>query len=340
LLLQADRVAGVELKPMEAGVAGEHLAARRGVVLASGDFSSAELGYKRRFMSGALLEVDGVNPLSTGDGQRMAEEVGAEVVNGDLAWGPEIRFLAPNRPSLISRLPTQRWVARAILLAMRHLPERVLRPFLLRFVTTYLAPSHALFREGAVLVNGQGERFCDERERPQDHFSRQPGGTAHILIDDAIASKFRAWPNYVSTAPGVGYAYLPDYARSRPDLYSRADTIELLAARIGADPQALAASVAAYNLEARRLGRPELVKPPFHALGPARSWIMFSDGGVRVDGRLRVTDRAGRPIPGLWAAGSVGQGGVLLDGHGHHLGWAFTSGRLAGRDAALAPLPA
>jgi hypothetical protein len=25
---------------------------------------------------------------------------------------------------------------------------------------------------------------------------------------------------------------------------------------------------------------------------------------------------------------------VLLEGHGHHLGWAFTSGRLAGRNAA------
>jgi hypothetical protein len=28
-------------------------------------------------------------------------------------------------------------------------------------------------------------------------------------------------------------------------------------------------------------------------------------------------------------------GGALLEGHGHHLGWAFTSGRLAGREAAF-----
>jgi fumarate reductase flavoprotein subunit len=40
-----------------------------------------------------------------------------------------------------------------------------------------------------------------------------------------------------------------------------------------------------------------------------------------------------QPIPGLYAAGSVGQGGALLDGHGHHIGWAFTSGRLAGKRA-------
>jgi hypothetical protein len=39
-------------------------------------------------------------------------------------------------------------------------------------------------------------------------------------------------------------------------------------------------------------------------------------------------------IEGLYAAGSTGQGGLLLEGHGHHLGWAFISGRIAGRHAA------
>ena len=43
----------------------------------------------------------------------------------------------------------------------------------------------------------------------------------------------------------------------------------------------------------------------------------------------------GAVIPGLYAAGSAGQGGLLLEGHGHHLGWAFISGRIAGRHAAL-----
>ena len=74
---------------------------------------------------------------------------------------------------------------------------------------------------------------------------------------------------------------------------------------------------------------------PFYALGPAISWIVFSEGGLKVDEQLRVLHRDGEPIPGLYAAGSAGQGGVLLEGHGHHLSWAFTSGRLAGRNAAL-----
>jgi fumarate reductase flavoprotein subunit len=85
--------------------------------------------------------------------------------------------------------------------------------------------------------------------------------------------------------------------------------------------------------------RKPLTRGPFHALGPARSWIVFSEGGLAIDTRFRVTDAARKPIPGLYAAGSAGQGGVLLEGHGHHLAWAFTSGRLAGRNAALAAPP-
>jgi hypothetical protein len=36
----------------------------------------------------------------------------------------------------------------------------------------------------------------------------------------------------------------------------------------------------------------------------------------------------------LYAVGFIGMGGMLLEGLGHHLGWAFTSGRRAGRFAA------
>ena len=61
---------------------------------------------------------------------------------------------------------------------------------------------------------------------------------------------------------------------------------------------------------------------------------MLTDGGARVTPRLEVLDGGDAVIPGLYAAGSSGQGGVLLEGHGHHLGWAFTSGRIAGRNAA------
>ncbi|WP_417767436.1 FAD-dependent oxidoreductase [Stappia sp.] len=313
----------------------ERVIAARGVILASGDFSSAEAEYKRRHMSGPLLKIGGVNPASTGDGQKMAEAVGAEVVNGDLAWGPEVRFLAPPRPGLIARTPTSRFVARPLLAAMKILPQWVLRPILLRFVTTFLAPSPRLFEEGAILVNRLGERFCDELNRPQDAIGDQPDQLAWIVMDDETARRFTAWPYFISTAPGVGYAYLPDYARSRPDIYATAPDLAGLAARTGLPAEALERSVAS---RARTSGDTAASpgRGPFHALGPARSWIVFSEGGVRIDENFRVLDRAREPIPGLFAAGSAGQGGAILEGHGHHLAWAFVSGLLAGRAAASA----
>ena len=60
---------------------------------------------------------------------------------------------------------------------------------------------------------------------------------------------------------------------------------------------------------------------------------MATDGGLVVNENLQVIGKNEVPIPGLYAAGSTGQGGLLLEGHGHHLAWGFTSGRIAGSHA-------
>ena len=61
---------------------------------------------------------------------------------------------------------------------------------------------------------------------------------------------------------------------------------------------------------------------------------MVAPVGLAVNTRLEVLDDNGQPIPGLYAAGNAGQGGFSVTGHGHGLGWAFTTGRLAARNAA------
>jgi succinate dehydrogenase/fumarate reductase flavoprotein subunit len=329
LEIENSKVVGVTLHN------GERFTARRAVILASGDFSSADLAYKSRYMSGPLLDISGINPLSTGDGQRMGEECGGEIVNGDLAWGPEIRFKAPPAPGMISKLPAWPLLAKFIRVAMRFLPQRLMRPFLLGFVTTFLAPSHLLFQKGAILVNTRGKRFCDERNRPQDHIGRQENKCAWIIFGAEVAGQFRAYPNFISTAPGVGYANLTDYENTRPDVVFKATSLAELAQKINADAAALAESIDVFNASlAEDDERAAITTAPYYALGPAISWIVFSEGGLKVDEKLRVLGHSGLPVPGLYAAGSAGQGGLLLEGHGHHLSWAFTSGRLAGTHAA------
>ena len=101
------------------------------------------------------------------------------------------------------------------------------------------------------------------------------------------------------------------------------------------DPAKLEEAVTNYNAKDAGGERRPCVTPPFVALGPVQSYIMTSDGGLAVNENLQVLGKGDLPIPGLYAAGSTGQGGLLLEGHGHHLGWGFTSGRIAGRHAAL-----
>lgn len=329
LLRDADRIVGVRLAD------GTEIKARRGVVLASGDYSSADGALKSEFLPEALCNVEGINTTSTGDGQRLGRDAGSEVLNPDLAWGPEMRFIAPPKPSIITRIPPIRPFARLVNWSIKNLPQPILRPFLMSFVTTFLAPSHGLFKEGALLINAEGKRFCDEQDGPQHKVSAQPGRVAYILMDDAMARKFTAWPHYISTAPGVAYAYLPDYQRNRKDICFKADSLAVLAAKVNLPASALQESLEQANAEAKDSGRASLSDGPFYLLGPLKSWICFTEGGLKVDKSLQVLRGDGSPIVGLFAAGSTGQGGLLLEGHGHHLGWAVTSGRIAGRSAAF-----
>lgn len=327
LVLERDGVVGVLVELEDGSV--RRVDARGGVILAAGDFTnSPEL--KGRFMGPQEAKVNAVNPTATGDGQHMAERCGAQILNGDLALGPEIRFIAPAKENFVRRLPPWRSLAAVMQWSMKHVPDAILRPFLMKFLTTALAPSLALFEDGAILVNSRGERFCDETGKPAYSLPDEPGGVGYIVIDRRIAERYSKWPHFISTAPGVAYAYLGDYRRNRKDVYHEAQSVEGLAAVTGMNAASLGASIVSVT------GERSLSRAPFIALGPVHAVFVHSEGGLRVNEQHRVLDISGQPIPGLYAAGSTGQGGLLLKGHGHHLAWAFASGRRSGRLAALA----
>ena len=331
LIVEGGRVTGVYAR--SAGGLGVDYRARGGVVLAAGDYSAGR-ELKARFAGEEVAQLEAVNVTATGDGHRMALEIGAVVVNGDIVRGPIMRFVPPSHDRWILKLPPWRWLARSMRLAMDHLPDAWLRPLAMSFLTTALGPSLELFKHGAVLVNRNGERFADELATPARAVPRQPDKAAYIVFDHKLAQRFTAWPNYISTAPGLAYAYLADYRRNRADIYHESPTIEGLARSMGAPGAALARTFNDYN-GAGREARPALDMAPFYALGPVKSYVVFTDGGLKVTERLEVVREDGMVIPGLYAAGSAGQGGLLLEGHGHHLGWAFISGRIAGRNAAF-----
>ena len=342
-VMSGGHVAGVEFERSDGRAEVVHAA--RGVVLASGDYA-ANPDMKREFISPAAAATEPINPTSTGDGQRMALELGARIINADLFSGG-MRFVRPAQPSWISRLPPMRWLMRPANLALRWSPKSMVRRFIMGFLTTVMVPVHELFTEGALLINKNGERFADETRAMVFDLAYQPDGTGYIVFDAQLAEKFSRWPYYISTAPGIAFAYLADYEKNRPDLFHRGQTPEALSIQLGIKPASLKATIERYNASneesnsgariSARGKRPALLRGPYYALGPVKNYISFTDGGLAISERLEVLDASGTPIPRLFAAGSAGQGGLLLKGHGNHLGWGFTSGRLAGKYAANLP---
>lgn len=328
LITQGARVIGVE----GIDAAGRQKRIHAGAtVLATGDYS-ASAAMVEKYISAEATKAIPVNPTSTGDGHRMALALGARILNGQVAL-VAIRFPQPKHPSLVQSVPPLRFLARLMRIAYERLPEAIIRPFVMAFITSVLQPSQAIYEAGAILVNRDGRRFGDETGDLALALSQQTDGAAFMLFDRRIAERFSRWPHFVSTAPGAGYAYVRDYRRHRRDLWHQGDTFEELARSLGVPEDAVRKTVSEYNETVAGGARGTLAEPPFYALGPLNTWLAFTDGGLAIDSGLRVLDREDKPIPGLYAAGSVGQGGMLLDGHGHHIAWAFTSGRIAGRQA-------
>ena len=331
LIIEDNRVVGVRACAADGRV--HELAARGGVVLAGGDYS-ANAEMKAQLAGPETANLAAVNPAAGGQAIALALEIGAQVINGDIIRGPIMRFIPPTRESLLRRLPASRWLALTLRWSLEHLPRSVQRPFAMSFLTTALGPSKDLFEAGAILINSEGRRFCDELDQPAHAVPDQPGQIAYIVLDGTIAERFVAWPHVVSTAPGIAYAYLDDYRRNRKDIFHQADDIAGLATQLGVAADTLHEAITATATESSA-ARPPLTRAPYIALGPVKSYVVFTDGGLNVTERLEVIGQDNTAIAGLYAAGSTGQGGVLLEGHGHHLGWAFVSGRIAGRNAAM-----
>ena len=241
LIFKEGRVCGAVARGID-GVE-RRILARGGVVLAGGDYSaSTEL--KAQFVSAEAAALEAVNPTANGAAIQLGLKAGGEVVNGDIIRGPTMRFIPPTRESLVRRLPPNRTLARILKWSLESLPSFVQRPFAMGFLTTALGPSPNLFKAGAILVNQRGERFCDELDNPGPLVPRQPDRVAYIVMDGAIAEKFRSWPHYVSTAPGIAYAHLDDYRRNRPDIFHTARDVAGLAARMNVPAGHLATAIA------------------------------------------------------------------------------------------------
>jgi tricarballylate dehydrogenase len=195
-----------------------------------------------------------------------------------------------------------------------------------------------------IVVNADGERFLDEGADFRNYtyakygaeVLRQPHAIAHQVFDARTAGMLRAI-DY--EAPGA----------TRVD----AGTLRELAERLDVEPERFERTVAEFNAaigpgefdpsvkDGKRTDGIEPPKsnwavpidtPPFTAF-PVTCGITFTFGGVRVDEDARVLDAAGRPLPGLYAAGEL-VGGLFF--HNYPGGSGLTAGAVYGRRAGYA----
>ena len=160
----------------------------------------------------------------------------------------------------------------------------------------------------SLLVDGTGRRFCDEGLGGvfmANELARltDPEGAA-VVFDD------RGW---CEDAADNRYppALNPSFPAAGGQIFEN-PTVEGLAEALGMP--ALAASVAAHNAgrhePARTTSRfpaKPIAEPPFRAIR-AVAGVTYSMGGLAIDEDARVLDAEGRPIPGLFAAGSAAAG--------------------------------
>lgn len=183
--------------------------------------------------------------------------------------------------------------------------------------------SFFLGMHGGIIVDQHGRRYANE-SLPYDQMGRRMAADpdtrvpSHVVFD----SRFRTPPGIA--VPGVD----PDACREA-GLWHDADTVAGLAERIGVDPEALQATVEAFN-EASRTGtdpdhhrgedafgqffgqrgedpNPALVpidQPPFTA---ARVLLgdLGTKGGLRTDADGRVLDDRDQPLDGLYATSNT-----------------------------------
>jgi tricarballylate dehydrogenase len=195
-----------------------------------------------------------------------------------------------------------------------------------------------------IVVNADGERFLDEGADFRNYtyakygaeVLRQPQGIAHQIFDADSAGMLRTI-DY--EAPGA----------TRVD----ADTLAELARALGIDPERFERTVREFNgaivagdfdpaikdgLRTEGITPPKsnwalpIERPPFTAF-PVTCGITFTFGGLRVDEQARVLDGAGRPLPGLYAAGEL-VGGLFF--HNYPGGSGLTAGAVYGRRAGYA----
>ncbi|MFE2377617.1 FAD-dependent oxidoreductase [Streptomyces sp. NPDC059398] len=309
LVEEDGRIAGVRAERDGSPVT---IRAHGGVVLASGGFSHDQTLREKYLPAPTSTAWTSASDGQTGDALRIGVEAGAATDLLDKVWGA---------PSVVPPGPDD-------------------KPFFL--VADRGIPS-------MVIVNGAGERYANEAA-PYHQFvdemyanDRPDASTVPSwLILDA-----RSKARYIFMGLFPGQSFPKEWLAS--GFVKKARSLPELAARIGAEPERLRATIDRFNGFARKgrdedfqrgesvydryYGDPTLLNPnlapldkaPYYAI-PVHPGDIGTKGGLVADGSARVLREDGTVIQGLYASGNVSAAvmGETYPGPGATIGPAMT----------------
>jgi succinate dehydrogenase/fumarate reductase flavoprotein subunit len=325
LISDGDEVTGVTLQN-HAGVS--RVRATKGVVLACGGFEGNQ-AMQQQFWEGKPI-LPCAARHNSGDGIKMAQDMGAAVwhmwhFHG--AYG--FKNVDPDYPYSIrvKRLPD--WVPG------REDAAKVKMVWIL------------LDRSGRRFMNEYQPYTQDTAHRPLHYFDPAIQDYPRIpsfFICDENGRKLYPLGRPTSNDPDVHYEWSEDNMKEvKSGILKCAPSIGALAEALGADPAAFTAAVARWNAQCAAgkdsdFGRPAgtmapIDTPPFYG---AQMWPICSNtqGGPVHDGRQRIIDVYGDPIPKLFSAGEMGSAFGHLYLSGGNIAECFITGRIAGKYAA------
>jgi succinate dehydrogenase/fumarate reductase flavoprotein subunit len=297
------RIAGVEVED------GRMIGARRGVVLACGGFNWAPEMHIDLF--GTVLPALTPPGRNSGDGIRMAQEVGAQLWHMS-AVAARFGYQFPEYEAAFKSTPPSNGFFYVDQQGRRFVDETG--------IIFHAAGRIMLERDvyTGKLVRCPSFMVFDETTRLRGPIGPQPNGynrTYDWSTDNSVEIE-RGWIH-------------------------RANTIAELAGLIGVPAAELERTTDRYNAaiqsgsdDFRRASRKmePVEKPPFYAVA---LWpcLLNTQGGPRRNARAQVLDVHGQPIPGLYSAGELGSmWGQLYPGAGN-IGEALVTGQIAARSA-------
>ncbi|HXQ53011.1 MAG TPA: FAD-dependent oxidoreductase [Stellaceae bacterium] len=306
--------------------------ARRGVVLACGGFEASAAMKEQYWEKTPVLSVATMG--NTGDGIRMAQELGAELWHMWHYHGAHgFKHPDPKYPFALRAKNLPNWV-----------PGRERgQPVKMCWIV--------VDRDGRRYMNEYPPYAQDIVHRPMEFydsvrqmFPRIPS----LLIYDENGRKMYPIGQAIYNQRGLDYEWSDDNLREiELGIIKKAETVDALARRIGAAPEVLRATIERWNGLCARgadedFGRPSgtmmpLDTPPYY-VGEVWPMVSNTQGGPVHNARQQIVNTFGETIPRLYSAGELGSAMGFLYLAAANLSECVIGGRIAGREAAaLAP---